>query len=532
MYLIINDRYKIADDTRGYFVCSKEYFESVLENFPEVDTLKKNDIEGAIIFTSQKDQVDNCVFEVECVDFICTETSLKVVYGKSKSLESKCGTVRKNLFGLLKRKGLVKNGLTPFVSLVDINELYKVLGLENPKLKGKLNEIEELKKHRKWMEIVKFFGDLSIIEKLECWDNLIYLNEVVFALSKVVEPGYKKIDNIEKKRLEKIFFKAVNRSLAMEPQNIAIKSILAYHYYCLFLDKKDNSDGLYDKANELYLDLIKNSKNSYKEKYRYFKIQQKYFDSIKWKLKKEWMPKVDEILSGFKQLIEEYKTLSVDKQKRMKKEYIGSLYSYSVFAIENLLRVWEAYSENIIFQKDISQYILSKDRLKMINDIDGYLKEIVQISGLEERGNNIDLRQKPSYIDFLYRQAQIEQIKGIVYVIKDSPPDKYKQYFIQSNAYLEKLFNLAKRAQEKIKILYPHYAKETRAINHYFLKNENLIHGNFNNAKPYMLYEEAVIYCLQNDFDLALQTLNKIPEKDTCYNKANLLKERITNENR
>lgn len=532
MYLIVDDRNKMADDSRSYFVCSKSYFENVLEKFPEAAALKKGDIEGVIVFTSQKEQADKSVFEVECTEFVCTENSLKVGYGESKPLESKCGIVNKNLFGLLKRKGRVKNGFIPFVALVDINELYKVLGLENPKLKGKLDEIEELKKRHKWMEIVNFFGDINKIEKLECWENLTYLNEVIFALSKIVEPGYKKIDDFEKKKLEGIFLKAVERSLEIEPQNTTINSILAYHYYCMFMDKKDNGNGLYDKANELYLELMEISKESFKEKYRYWKLQQINFDLIKWTLKKEWLPKVEGILSGFKQLIDEYKTLSVDKQKRMKKEYIGSLYSYSVFAIENFLKVWEAYSENLIFKKQISPYILSQDKLRMIKDVDGYLKEIVQVSGFEERGNNIDLRQKPSYIDILYRQAQIEQTKGIIHVIKKSPPDKYNQYFVQSNIYLEKLFNLAKRAQEQTKILYPHFAKETRAINHYFLKNENMIHGNFNNAKPYMLYEEAVIYCLQNKFDLALQTLCKIPKNDTCYNKANLLKDRITNENR
>lgn len=531
MYLIIADGFKFDDNNRNHFLCTKEYYSNVIKMFPNIKNLDSSEIESLLIYSIRNDHSKENVLEVECKSFIVDDSSIKIEYGKSIKIDATCKTLGNNLYGLLKRKGLLQNGeQKPFVAIVDINEAYKLQGIENPKIKGKIDEINDLKKRHKWIEIINYFGDINKIESLECWNNIQYLNEVIFALGKIVEPGYK-MGNNEKLKYEKIFFKAVNQSLSKEPNNQVINSILAYHYYCVFMKEKKNNNGYYDKANKLYLDLVEHSSDNFKEKYRYWKLQQINFDIIKWNLGDNWLNKVNEILTGFQNLILDYQNLSEEKQKRRKKEYIGSLYGYSVFAIENFLQVWDVYADNLIFNKPISKHLFSEDKLQMIIDVDNYLNEIIQLQKLEERETNIDLRVKPSYLDILYRQAQIEQIKGIMHTIKQSTKAECSKYFIKSNNLIEKLFKIAYEHKNKTNFLFPHFAREPRAINDYFLDSPDL-HKNFNNAKPYLSYQQAVMYFLQSDSEMALQVLDKIPKNDMCYNKAEILRKRILDENR
>lgn len=531
MYLVIADGFKIEDKSRNYFLCTQKYYTNIITIFPEIKELKIDDIEGLLIYSIKQAHEEQKVLEIECKDFFIDETSIKIEYGKTVETEVVCKNIKSNLYGLLKRKGkLQKDNLRPFVAVVDINELYKLQGVENPKIKSKMDEIDELKKKSKWIEVINYFGDINKIEMLECWSNIQYLNEIIFALSKVTEPGYK-MSYAEKLKLEDIFFKAVEKSLNEEPNNQVIKSILAYYYYLVFSKEKKNDKGYYDKANELYLWLIEYSSDNFKEKYRYWKLQQANFDIIKWTLGDKWIRKVNEILNGFQEVIFDYQNLQEEKQKRRKKEYIGALYGFSVFAIENLLNVWDTYVDNLIFDKPISKYLFSEDKLKMIVDVDNYLKEIVKIQEFENKETYIDLKTKPSYLDVLYRKAQVEQIKGIMHKIRQSPKEDCDQYFTESNKHISKLFKIAYEYRNKTNFLFPHFAKEPKAINDYFLDSPDL-HKNFHNARPYLLYQQAVMCFLQKDNAKALQVLNQIPKNDMCYNKSETLRKRILNENK
>lgn len=531
MYLVMADGFKIDDKNRNYFLSTKEYYANIIEKFPKLKEIELQDIEGLLVYSIKGTHSDNKALEIECKSIKVDASSIKIEYGNVKELDVTCSVIKNNVYGLLKRKGILLNGeQRPFIVIVDINELYRLQGVENPKIKSKIDEICDLKDSQQWIKIVNYFGDINKLESLECWDNIQYLNEIIFALSKVVEPGYK-MNYSEKLKLEEVFFKAVQKSLSEEPNNQVIKSILAYHYYLVFSKEKKNDKGYYDKANELYLWLIENSSDNFKEKYRYWKLQQVNFDLIKWNLGDKWVFKVNEILLGFKTIINDYKELNIEKQKRRKKEYIGALYGYSVFAIENQLQLWDIYVDNLIFNKPISKYVFSDERLKMVVDVDAYLTEIIQLQKLEEKETYIDLRVKPSYLDILYRKAQIEQIKGIMYVIKKSPKEECDNYFIKSNECIDKLFKIAYEYKGKSSFLFPHFAKEPKAINDYFLNNSRL-HKNFNNASPYMLYQQAIIYFLQEDKDMALQVLKRIPKEDKCFNKAEILRKRILDENK
>ena len=137
----------------------------------------------------------------------------------------------------------------------------------------------------------------------------------------------------------------------------------------------------------------------------------------------------------------------------------------------------------------------------------------------------LDLDDDPNYFELQYRIAQVEQTKGIVYVMKNKPAEEYWHFFEESNKRIEDLVSCANEFKKKgrAKFNFPHYAKLPKAINLYFLENYEECHRCFYHARSYMLYEEACIYALCKDYTNAASILTQIPESDTCYNKSQKL---------
>ena len=230
-------------------------------------------------------------------------------------------------------------------------------------------------------------------------------------------------------------------------------------------------------------------------------------------------------------MIIEYDSLTEEYRKRYKKEYIRSLFGYVVVNIENILRYYDAYSDNRVFNKEVSEYFFQQDKTERIVKCEKYLQKITEIESYSNK-NNIDLQNdKPNYLDVYYRLAQIEQIKGLFYVLSNKPYEKYSSYFTTSNTYVDKVLELAKERRGKEHFLFPYHVKLTKAINLHFLNQIVQCHECFYNAKPWMIYEEGVLYFLQNNTEAALKVLKTIPQRDTCFTKAQKLINKITDEN-
>ena len=91
-------------------------------------------------------------------------------------------------------------------------------------------------------------------------------------------------------------------------------------------------------------------------------------------------------------------------------------------------------------------------------------------------------------------------------------------------------YEFKNKSECKVNFLFPHYAKEPKAINDYFLGIHDL-DKYFTHAKPYLLYQYAVISFLRNEKEKALQIISTITQNDNCFNKSKLLKEKILNGN-
>lgn len=73
------------------------------------------------------------------------------------------------------------------------------------------------------------------------------------------------------------------------------------------------------------------------------------------------------------------------------------MFGYCAFNIENFLNYYEVYIENKIFNKPIRSYYLNKEKLELINKIDGYLKIIVELREYDNENTFIDIKETPNY---------------------------------------------------------------------------------------------------------------------------------------
>lgn len=533
MYLIVFDSKCLKED-RQYYFCQGQHFERIISLFPTLKESKASAFEEVLICSVSKEDAKINAKVCRCKNLVVTDTSLKVDYdGEKTEIAESCENIRKRLYAKLLNTGIIKKGeYPPFVVAFEEYQAYldvKETILDNETVSF-MEKIEKLKTRNYWRDIVNLFPKIDEIENSKFWDNSYCLNELYFALAKLAEPGTR-IDFKTKRYYENYFFKVINRCIELEPYKASHKSVLAYHYYSQFRTEKKNRDNVFEKAEELYLWLIENSQDPYKEKYRYAKLKQTNFEIIKWAGGDNWIKNVNEITSDFKQLIDEYASLSEDRQKRYKKEYVKSLFGYTVVNIENLLQYYKAYTSNVIFKKPIGEYFLQQDKMADILKCDEYLHIILDVGNYKDK-ERVDLQHdKPNYFEVYYRLAQIEQMKGLIYILKGEQYDKYAKYFSTSNIYVENVLALAKERKGKENFSFPYYTKCTKAINYHFLNQYEKCHECFYNAKPWMIYEQGVLYYLQDSKKEALKVLKTIPQSDTCYNKAQTLINKINDEN-
>lgn len=532
MYLIIFDRNCLEED-REYYLCKGEYLDRILTIFPKLRDLQCDDIEEILICSMARKDFQISAKVCKCSGLRIKDKILKIDYTQIQQITEKCEQIRKRVYATLIHRGEIKSkdGL-PFVVVIDNYQSYLNIK-ENTnavKFKSFMEIISDLKLKRQWKEIVDKFPLSDQIEVSELWHNVYCLKELAYALAKITEPGNKKMNHQEKSIYEKYFFKVIERCIELAPNKSTHKSMLAYHYYLVFMNSKNNRDGCYDKAIGLYQEILKNSPENYKELYRYTKLRQINFKNTKWQSTELWIQHINEIVRDFEKLIKDFETFSEDKQKKCKKEYVGALFGFASFNIDNLLKYYETYTNNKIFGKPIKEALFKKERLETIPQIEGFLNKIIQMRGYNKENANIDLGTKPSYLDIYYRLAELEQIKGLVYVLKGEKKEKYLTYFKQSNVYVKKVLDIAlEKRRLNFKFLFPYFIKVTQAINYHFLNEIEECHKCFYKAKPYMIYEQGILYCLQGNMKLVTEVLKSIPANDNCHNKAQILIERIQN---
>lgn len=535
MYLFFSNKFVFEGSETKYYYLGGENFKYACEKFESLKNLKIEDVEGLVAFSYSAEHNEQKIKLIKCEKIEIDKSYIKLYFGDIELGQSTCKETFSKLYGLLCRKGIIKSKEnSPYISLVDINDYLYLIGVEDVVVTGFIKKIEELKKLRRWLDICNefsnVFGNIEQVEKSKVWNDAYLLNELTFALSKVTESGYKYIREEQKDYYEIIFFKCCNRCISLEPAIYKHKSILAYHYYNIFMNDKNDKKGYYNKAYELYVKLSQESPQRMKETYRFAKLKEINLERVKRLLQGDFKNKVNEVLDTYRDAILKYKALDENSQKEFRKEYVGSLFGFSIVCIDNYLDYWESFTKKNVLGWDYPKYILTDERENLIDETLRYLKEIIEIFNYDNEDVKFNFRETPNYFHFQYRLAQMEMLKGVFLKIKGSVGQEVKELFLSSKTRINRLFKEADRLRDVRGFKYPNYAKEIKGINCFFLDESDKSHKCFRNAVPYMLYEEANIYYLESNKEKAIECLSKIPSNDKCFNKAQLLKEKIINE--
>lgn len=534
MYLIIHDPLLIQDSNRYYKLCSGEYYTRTIQSVPDISVLNSNSIDEILIYSGAKTDEENPIKTATSSSIEHGEGFFKIEYGNIKSADITCKDVKSRVYRYCVQHDLLtENKFSPDVIVVDNIQSYTDIknGRLTSRYKSIMSQLEEYQNANDWLSIVKLFPDERNIKQSVYWDDVMCLSRLSFALSmlavKFHKPKARKHDGNTRHNYDSFFLLTSDRCLELEPEVSMHKSARAYYYYDLYMNEP--KDDYYTKAFELYEPLIASSMESYKEVYRFAKLRQTHFENNKWngRYTDNWLPTSRDILKSYKDLIESFDALDETRKNKYYKYYLRSLFGYSTFSIDIFFNYWDDYVKLNIFNQEIKPYMLKDQQLKEIVKAEEYLTQLFTKKNFDNL-SQINLQDKPSYFDLQYRLAQIEQIKGIVYVLKGKASSDFAHFFEKSNERIDALFSLAKDRKEKNeKFNFPHYAKLPKAINLYFLESYEECHRCFYHARAYMLYEEACIYALCKDYANAVEILTQIPKSDTCYNKAQKLIQRI-----
>ena len=411
----------------------------------------------------------------------------------------------------------------PFVLLFDINDYNNIINGKH-EISTFSVELSKLIAQRKWEEVISAFGDLEKIEESNYWNDESALSNLEFALARVVNNDYKSISINKKKYYLPFFFKVNKHCMELEPNDLKHKSLLAFYYYNKVIDDKFFNQEAFNKAEELYKILVNESLHPFKEKYRFAKLKENKFDK-KLIIETNYYKEIDNLMNEYEEIAKSYDDLSIQDKINEKNNYCKCLFSFCLLGL-NKLDLWKEYININVYKNPINDFIFNKFRMDLIMKIENYLDKIMDLQNY----NNDEIEDsKPEYMFVLYRKAELEQIKGLIYALKEGITDNAKKFFQESNSCIEKVFKFFYK--QKVKKSYPYYVNPIKAINYYFLGEFDKIDKCFERPKPYMYYVWGIINYLIGKKDIALKNIININEKDKAnYSNAIKLKELISAE--
>ena len=521
MNLIIFDN-KAFFEKRTYYFCGGEHYRYIKKIFPNIEKLNTQNTEEIIIYSGSEENKNKKAKCVKINNIDIKNDSIRIDYKDAIELDVDCATIKKRTYATILRKGIIRsNDKTPFILLLDIND-FNLIKNGKYEISSFLTELLKLVAQNEWEKIINSFDDLDHIENSEYWLDESILSPLEFSLARVTNSDYKFINEVKKKKYLEYFFKINNRCMELEPNNYKHQSLLAFYYYNLVIyDKHINKDA-FNKAEELYKNLIVHSEHPFKERYRYVKLQHEKFKKTIVTDPIEFYKTKDCLINGYKQVIESYNSLTENDKIKEKINYCKCMFNFCILALDKL-NLWNEFVNVYVYKKELNKYCFSKDKIDLIVEIEKYLEKIIEIQKYKE---NEIIDSKPEYMFVMYRMAELSQIKGLVYILKDNNREKAASYFSESNSYIQQVLKFYYK--QKVANRYPFYINPVKAINHYFLNELDEIDKCFNKPKTYMYYVWGVINYLLGKKENALKIISYIEPKDKAnYGNAQRLKELI-----
>lgn len=303
------------------------------------------------------------------------------------------------------------------------------------------------------------------------------------------------------------------------------KSTLAYYLYDRY--KKDYSPEDFDRAKDLYENLIVSSSDKFKELYRYTNLQRKHYELPANRYASESYKEFDNVIALYSELIDSYDDLPEEKKKANKNNYVKGLYQYvGLFCDEKFKRYWDIYFDAAESNISYPAYMVNEERIQLLDRCSYYLDKIIALKPEKPDFNNI--KDKPNYFDIQYRVALIKQYKGFIPVLRGKSKDEYLPFFEKSRDIIDGLLAEAETLRKQgARFLYPNHVKIPQSINLFFLGETDKCERCFDRAQPWMKYQKGQILALFSRYADAIPVLKEIPPSDLCYNKAQKLIERL-----
>ena len=282
MYLIIFDPQLIRDSNRYYNLVTGEYYNRMIQSFPDVSVLSNSSIEEILIYSGAKEEEEKKVKTALCSAIEHGEGFLKIEYKNIKSAETTCKDVKNRVYRYcIQHNLLTENNYSPNIIVIDNIQHYTDIkvGRVTTRYVSIMSQLEEYQKKNDWFGIVKLFPDEKNIITSDYWNDVLCLSKLYFALSKLAIKSHKtksrKFERNTEYNYDRFFLLTNDRCLELDPETTMHTSTRAYYYYDLYMTEK--KDDYYIKAYELYEPLVSSSVEWYKEKYRFTKLRQMHF---------------------------------------------------------------------------------------------------------------------------------------------------------------------------------------------------------------------------------------------------------------
>lgn len=531
MYLLISDHYAFENE-RQFFSCPSSWLDEVKTAYPDYVKISVNDIDEVLVYSSWKADDGYCIRTAECTGYTADDRTLRIDYGELQESEETSGKVRRRRYQYYKNTGKLKdNSYPPAVIFIEDIKDYKYIKNGNSGTvinETALQRLTDLMGKSDWIGIVRYFPRINEIEKSDYWNDPQCLAKLSYALNKLATRGLTRPtqeDLRRQKENETYFFKVIERCIELEPFSSMHKSTLAYYLYDRY--KKDYSPEDFDRAKDLYENLIVSSSDKFKELYRYTNLQRKHYELPANRYTPESYKEFGNIIALYSELIESYDELSDEKKKANKNNYIKGLYQYvSLFCDERFKRYWDIYFDVAESNASYPAYMVDEERIQLLNRCSDYLDRIIALTPVKPDFNNI--KYKPNYFDIQYRVALIEQYKGFIPVLRGKAKDEYLPIFEKSRDIIDGLLIEAETLKKQgARFLYPNYVKMPQSINLFFLGETDKCERCYDRAQPWMKYQKGQMLALFSRYADAISVLKEIPPNDLCYNKAQKLIERL-----
>lgn len=252
MYLILK-LYSLEELNSKAFRRFGEKFHHIVQLDNNINNLDIEEIEGCIAICANKESYGELAWSVEVKDIKVADTSINIKYELVEEIEFTNEQIKNALYGLLKRKGLIKEGQVPFLVTLnsdDMNYLRHNLSKKHHiKNIDQQVTVEKLFQENNWEGIYGMFAPIEKIEQSfpETWENEQILKNIAFACSKLGNVGQiprelksnlqeKKKYLAEKEKYRQNAEKLFKRCIDLDPYSPSYPSGLAYLYYNNVLD--------------------------------------------------------------------------------------------------------------------------------------------------------------------------------------------------------------------------------------------------------------------------------------------------------